>query len=266
MAVINFDARNVQPDEGRNSDPVPSGWYVAMMSKSEMKPTKDGMNAMLACTFDIVEPPQYKGRKIFFNFNLQHQNAQTVEIAFKQFSAVCHAVGHLMVADSQELHGKPLKLKLKTRPATYVQGSNPPVVQYEASNDIEAFKNVADPTAVDGPKAAPAPAFAAPPAFQPPAAGAWVPPTVQQAQPPAAAPAWQAPAQPPAAAPVAPPAAAPAWQAPPGAVAQPWAQQQAPAPAAAPVAPPAPAAPPPGMAPAWQPPAAPGGVAPPWQQ
>jgi Protein of unknown function (DUF669) len=260
MSIVNFDARTVQPDEGRNGTPIPAGWYTCAMSKSELKPTKDGVNAMLATTFDVIEGPM-KGRKVSFNFNLQHTNPQTVEIAYKQFSAVCHATGHLMVGDSQELHGRPLKLCLKVRPAT-MNPANPSEVQYEASNDITAFKNVADPAAVDAPKAA----HVAPAAFTPPAAAAWTPPTVQPAPPMAPPAAWVPPtvqAAPPIAPPVAGPA--PAWQPPAGAVAQPWAPQQPPAAAApAPVA--APVAPPAGMAPAWQPPTAPAGVAPPWQQ
>lgn len=240
MAVIQFDATNVPPDEGRDSTPVPPAWYVMAMEKSEMKPTKDGVNMMLACTFGILEG-QFKGRKVFFNFNLRHTNPQTVEIAYKQFSAVCHAVGHLQVNDSTELHGRPLKIKVKIRPA---EGT------YAAANDIEAFKHVNDPAAVNGPAGAPA-AFTPPPVFTPPPAAPqqqWAPPAAAPAGPP---PGWQ----PPAAAPTAPPA----WQPPAGVPAQqPWAQppQASQQPPAAP-----PVAGPP-MAPAWQPPAAPQAAAP----
>ncbi len=254
MAIIQFDATGVPPDEGRNSDPIPPGWYIVAMEKSEMKPTKDGINSMLAVTFGVLEG-QFKGRKIFFNFNLRHTNPQTVEIAYKQFSAVCHAVQHLQVNDSTELHGRPLKIKVKIRPA---QG------EYAPSNDIEAFKHVNDPSAVDGPKVAGTTA-AAPPVFTPPPAAPqqWAPPA-QAAQPQFAPPQapqqqWAPPAQ--QQAPAA-PAAAPAWAPPPGAPAQPWAQ-----PAQAPAAPPGPAAIPPGAAPAqWTPPpVAPGaGQQPPW--
>lgn len=254
MAILQFDASRVAPDEGRG-DPVPPGWYVAAMEKSEMKPTKDGVNMMLACSFAILDG-QYKGRKFFFNFNLQHTNPQTVSIAYAQLSAVCHAVQLLQVNDSSELHGRPLKVKLKVRPA---EG------QYAAANDVEAFKHVQDPAANNqtaatmGAPGTPQAAVVAPPPVQqwaaPPAAAAapaqqqWAPPPAQQqAQPPAA-----------------PPAAPGAWTPPPGQ--QPWASGQAAAPAQAPAAPPAlPPGPP--MQPAWQPPAAaaPGApIAPPWQ-
>ena len=241
MAQLNFDATQVAPDLGFET--VPAGWYNAMIDESEMKPTKDGSGAYLQTRFNIIDG-QYANRKISMRLNLRNTNPVAQEIAYKQLSAICHAVGVMQVADSSQLHGRPMKVKVKVRAASG---------DYEASNEISAFKNINE--QVEGaPQAAPT-AGGAPWAQQPAAAPQAAPWAGQPAaQPQAPAQQFAPPAQP-AAAP-----AAPAWQ--PPAAAQPWAQAPQAAPAAAPVqAAPAQA---PAAAPAAQHPAQ--GATPPWMQ
>lgn len=269
MAFLQFDATNVP--QADVLDPIPAGWYNCAMDESEMKPAKTGNGQYLSCRFTILDG-LYVGRKVYMRFNLQNDNPVAQEIGWKQLSSFCHAVGRLRVQDSQELHGLPVKVKVKLKAA---EGT------YEASNDVTGFKNINEqtgPAPVGGAPGFPgggAPTWGAPnaqpqfqqPQFQPP----------QPAQPPAWAPGGAAVQH---AGAVAPPAqqswapqpeqpaqqpAQPAWAAAP---AQPWAApQQAPAaaqqqPAAAP--PPASAAqsaPPPWVA------QAPGAAAtPPWVQ
>lgn len=194
MALIQFDARAVAPDEGR-SEAVPAGWYNVALEKSEKKPTKAGDGAYINCVFGILDG-QYKGNKIFHMFNMWNNNPKAVEIAYAQFSALCHAVGHLMVGDSEELHGRPLKLRVTLKPA---EG------EYAAKNEIAAYKNINEVV----------PANVAPVVSQP----KMFPPVSQPATPaqpwaPAAQPQTQAPVQ------------QPAW-APPQGAQQPWANQPA---------------------------------------
>jgi hypothetical protein len=209
MAQLNFDASQVAPDTG-GGDPVPAGWYNVMIDESEMKPTKAEGGLRLSLRFTIMDG-QYANRKVFTGLNLKNANPVAQEIAYKQLSAICHAVGVMQVQDSQQLHGRPLKIKVKVKAA---QGD------YEASNDITAYKNINE--QVDGPAAGGAPTGAPWATAQAPApqAAPWA------GQPAAApvAPAQQfAPQQP------APAQAAPAWQ--PPAAQQPWAQAPAQAPA-----------------------------------
>lgn len=242
MAQLNFDASTVSPSE--SIEAIPAGWYNAQIDQSEMKPTKDGSGAYLELRFSVLDG-QYANRKVFTRLNLRNGNPVAQEIAYKQLSAICHATGVMQVQDSQQLHGRPLKIKVKVRAASG---------DYEASNEISSFKNINE--QVDGPVGvAPAAAGGAPWAQQPAAA----PQAAPWAAQPAAAPV--APAQqsaPPAAAPA---PAAPAWQ--PPAAQQPWAQQ--PAPQAAPVQQPAPPQPQAAAAPAQAAPQ-PAGAVPPWMQ
>lgn len=252
--ALNFNARSVEPSTGQ-ADAIPAGWYNALIESSENKPTKDGSGAMLVLTFKVVDGA-YAGRKLFSRLNLQNNNPQAVEIAYKDLSAICHAVGVLDVADSAQLHNLPMKLKVSLKPARQDRNAQTgAVVDYEASNDIKAYKNINEQVGTTG--AVPA-GFTAPPAFGAPPAAPAAP----------AAPAFAAPAPTP---------QAPAWQAP--AAAQPWAGapaqapapvQQAPAAAPAPTFAPPPAQPAPGFAapapvgqPAWMA-QAPAGGAPAW--
>jgi hypothetical protein len=156
------------------------------MDESSMKPTKDALGSYLEARFNILDG-QYHGRKLFARLNLKNSNQQTVEIAMKQLSAIGHAVGVLHIQDSAQLHGLPLKVKVKIRPASG---------EYEASNDITAYKNINEQVDMAG-----APPAGAPPAsFGAPAPGAGAAPAMPAGfgttmSPPApAAPAAPAPA------------------------------------------------------------------------
>lgn len=134
MAQLNFNAANVVPDTGRG-DPVPAGWYIVTVTGSEIKPTSSGTGARLAIDVTIQEPEKWRGRKVFTGFNIKNDNPVAQDIAFKQLSALAHAVGVLQVEDSQQLHGIPLKVRIKETPANG---------QYEAGNDITAYRNMAE--------------------------------------------------------------------------------------------------------------------------
>lgn len=200
MALLRFDATQVAPDTGMEA--LPAGWYNVMIVESEVKPTKDTTGLMLVMQYKVMDG-QYANRLIFARFNIKNNNPVAQEIAYKQLSAVCHAVGVLQVEDSQLLHGKPFKVKVKVRKADE---------NYEASNEPTAYKRIDEPT--DGPappaalqqvaaaaNAAPA-GFAPQPWAQPAAAPSGFPPGFPGANtgaPPVAAPAVAPPVAPPAA-------------------------------------------------------------------
>lgn len=173
MAQLNFDAATVEPQQ--SFEPVPEGWYTVMAVASEMKPTKDGGNAYLEMTLKIVEPQAFANRQLFYRLNIKNSNPVAQEIAYKQLSAICHAVGIIQVADSQQLHGLPFKVRVTIKKD--VSG------KYDPSNEIKAIKGVNEGAAAPAfvPQATPpaAPAFAQQsPAPTPQAAGA-VPPWMQ---------------------------------------------------------------------------------------
>ena len=195
-SLAGFDASQVPEQE---SFPViPEGPVVAIATASEMKPTKKGDGAYLQFVFEVLDPPPYKGRKVFSRMNLQNANAQTVEIARRELAAFCRAVGINQPQDSAELHNKPVRLQLG-------------IEQDERRRENNVIKKYESVNAPAGGAPAPAAAPAAP-AWQQPAAAA---PAQQAWAAPAAAHAAQAPAPAPA------PAAAP-WGAAAAPAAAPW--------------------------------------------
>jgi hypothetical protein len=112
---------------------LPDGWYVVNAIASELKPTKDGTGAYLEMTLKVLEPP-HAGRQLFYRLNIKNNNPVAQEIAYKQLSAICHAVGVLQVEDSAQLHGLPFKVKVTIR--------KDETGKYDPSNEIKAVKSV----------------------------------------------------------------------------------------------------------------------------
>jgi hypothetical protein len=110
MANLNgFDASNVEPNAG--FEPVPAGKYLAVITGTEMKPTKAGNGEYLELELEVVDGP-HKGRKVWDRLTLKHPNEQTVQIARATLSAICRAVNVLRPRDSVELHNLPLVVSI----------------------------------------------------------------------------------------------------------------------------------------------------------
>ncbi|WAX22401.1 hypothetical protein P6F34_gp51 [Pseudomonas phage MiCath] len=148
---LNFDASQVAPDQGMET--VPPGWYPALIESSEMKPTKAGDGAYLACQLNILDG-QYKGRKVFINLNLRNLNVTAQEIAQKQLSAICHAVGRLQIQTNEDLHNIPMMIKVRIR--------KDKSGEYEDSNEISIFKHISEAAQLLAGGHSPAPAAGAP--------------------------------------------------------------------------------------------------------
>jgi hypothetical protein len=155
-----FDASTVEPRTA--FEVVPPGEYLAQIVKSDLQPTKNGTGQRLSLELDILEG-QYQGRKLFDGLNIVNQSAQAQEIGQRTLSAICHAVGKLQVRDSEELHFKPMRVKVKVVP---------PKDGYSEKNEITGYSaaNGSKPAAFTAPKpaTAAAPAAAKPPGNVPP--------------------------------------------------------------------------------------------------
>ena len=173
-----FDANAIEPQS--DFAPLPAGDYLAMIVDSQMKDTKTGRGQYLELTLQVVDGPM-ANRLLWDRLTLIHDNAKAVEIAQRQLSAICHAVGVLQVSDSAQLHSRPMIVRVK-----YVEDQ-----QYGPKNEISAYK----PANGQGWHPAPAAATTQPPAWKAPPAKASAP-QVHQAPPPAAAksegPPWMA--------------------------------------------------------------------------
>lgn len=134
-----FDANSVEPSKPR--EVIPPNWYTAIIDASDVKPTKKAQEAeqyggegqgdkLLALTFRVIDG-DFKDAIIFTNLNIVNSNPQAQEIAQRDLSAICHAVGKLKVKDSSELHNKPIRIKVDVEkkegysPRNIVKGYEP---------------------------------------------------------------------------------------------------------------------------------------------
>ncbi len=108
----NFNANEVEPNVG--FEPVPADKYIAMITASQMKPTKNGDGSYLELEMTVLEG-SYKDRKVWDRLCLTHSNPQTVKIARGNLSAICRAVGILQPKDSCELHNIPMCITVKCK-------------------------------------------------------------------------------------------------------------------------------------------------------
>lgn len=141
--IYNPDAE-AQTDIGK----LPTGEYVAQIIDSDLKPTKAG-GQYLELTYEVTEG-QYKGRKHWERLNLDNANAQTVEIANRQFASVREATGVPNPRDSNELHYRPHVIRIEFYPAGSTQRNGQVRDRDEAT--IKAWKKL------DGAQPAAAPA------------------------------------------------------------------------------------------------------------
>ncbi len=112
MATLNFNANEVEPSTG--FDPIPAGKYQAVITDSEMKPTKTGNGQYLQLEFEVIEG-EYKNRKLWARLNLENANPDAVRIARADLSAICRAVNVPQPRDSVELHNLPLTVTVRCR-------------------------------------------------------------------------------------------------------------------------------------------------------
>jgi hypothetical protein len=156
-----FIDQTAQPSKG-GFEPLPAGSYIAMITDSEIKATKAGTGTILSLTHTVVDGP-HANKKIFARLNVGNPNATAQKIGQEQFAAVRAATGVLQPRDTGELHGKPMKIKVKIRKdETY--GDSNEITSWEPATGVSA--PTAAPSAPWGGQQAPAPAAGATPPWQ----------------------------------------------------------------------------------------------------
>lgn len=109
MAKFKFNSKG--KERMGSITPLPAGKYKAVVEKSEIKKTKDKSGKYIKLTFN-VQVDKKKRRKIFNNYNIVNNSVEAVEIAEKEISSLCDAVGIKKFSDTAQLHDKPLVIQL----------------------------------------------------------------------------------------------------------------------------------------------------------
>lgn len=127
MNLNGFDANSVEPNA--SMDPIPAGWYKAVFTASEEKPTKAQTGSYLQLTAEVIEG-EHHGRKIIERLNLNNPNSTAVEIAQRTLSGICRAIGVMTPRDSSDLHDKPFMVKVAVKPGSGDYGPNNEIKEY----------------------------------------------------------------------------------------------------------------------------------------
>jgi len=151
-----FDVNELPVGNAGNFEPLPAGWYTCTISQAELKDTKAGNGQYIKLRYDITGP-SHQGRVVFGNLNIKNANPKAEEIGRQQLGEIMRAIGLAKVADTDQLIGGQISIKLDIKQDA----------QYGASNEVRGFKSVSGsvaPTATAAPASAPAAAAkAAPP-------------------------------------------------------------------------------------------------------
>jgi len=104
-----FNAQQYDPTQGVGSLPI--GKHPVIIESSEVKANKANNGGYLQLNLRIIDGPQ-QGTTGAYRLNLYHTNQQTVEIAHRQLSAICHVVGVFQVQNSEQLHNLPFLIEV----------------------------------------------------------------------------------------------------------------------------------------------------------
>ena len=123
------------PVSEKSYEPLPSGWYTASITAAELKNTKAGTGQYIAIRYDIIGPT-HQGRIVFGNLNIRNPNATAEGIGRQQLGEIMRAIGIAKVADTDELIGGQLSIKIAIKVSE----------QYGDQNEVKGFKAIAGST------------------------------------------------------------------------------------------------------------------------
>jgi len=93
---------------------LPAGEYIAVISGSDYKPNKKSTGMLLSLEYTVIDGEQ-KGAKVFERLSVEHENAQTAQIAQRALNSIMLAVGLKEIKDSTQLHDRPLRLDVAAK-------------------------------------------------------------------------------------------------------------------------------------------------------
>ncbi len=147
---------NAKKQEGRMGDfsALAVGEYPSRLKENSRVPTKKNKEEnegnkiaikngthLYKLTWEVTQG-KYKGRLVFSNLNLEHEDEATQERAYNELGSICDAFGKAALEDLDDLKGE-IILKLGISKAT---------AEYPEGNKITAYlplKGIKKPSAVD---------------------------------------------------------------------------------------------------------------------
>lgn len=130
-----FNRDDLPQSEG--FDPIPDGWYQAVIEGAELKPTKDGTGKLIAVKYKIMGPT-HANRTLFGNLNIKNRSADAERIGLQQLGSIMGAIGIAKVQDTDQLIGGRLEIKVAYKAPVMENGHE----KYPAGNEVKGFKAI----------------------------------------------------------------------------------------------------------------------------
>ena len=110
MALIpKFNALEHSP--AQSTGQLPIGRHKVVIESSDLKETTSKDGEYLQLNLRIIEGPN-AGDTGPYRLNIKNRNETTVNIAYRQLSAICHVTGVFELVDSSQLHGIPFVVEV----------------------------------------------------------------------------------------------------------------------------------------------------------
>jgi len=128
---VTINRSELPTETGGDFSPLPAGDYTTQITGAEICTTKSGTGQYIKVEYTVIGE-QHQGRKVWGNLNIKNDSDKAEEIGRSQLNQLMTAIGLTKLADTDELVGNDVTIKLKIKPADG---------QWEASNEIKAYKS-----------------------------------------------------------------------------------------------------------------------------
>lgn len=133
LAHLNFDASQVEPDQGGGFEPLPTGDYLVLAQDAEVKVSRSGDSRYLSLKLQVLDGPS-RNRIVFGRVTISAKNETAQRIGQAQFSALCRATGIVRPNDTAEFLNKPFVAHVKYEPPRDGYGAGNSVTGYKPAN------------------------------------------------------------------------------------------------------------------------------------
>lgn len=106
-----FNSNDVPANEFES---LPPGDYLTQIIESEVKPTKKKDGKQLILVFEVIAGSMER-RRHWERLNIENPNPKAQTIAHQALAQLGNAVGVPIINDSEELHFKPVTIRLKVK-------------------------------------------------------------------------------------------------------------------------------------------------------
>ena len=143
LSWLNTDDVDASAGSGGGWKVKPNGWYRAMVTESEVRPSSSGTGTHVRIKLSHLDQ-RYSNQYEMVFLNVQHSKPRVQEIGQAQFKALAIAVGDPtpgQVKSSKDIENKPLMIQLysKQEPGKYadVDGNVQCVGGYKSCDDYD---------------------------------------------------------------------------------------------------------------------------------